>query len=341
MDQQKNHYRESGVDAARGDELVEWMQNNGKLLSTPNRFGKVIDGIGGFAGIFSLAITKFKKPALVASTDGVGTKLLLGLSTERIENIGQDLVAMCVNDLYTVGAIPLFFLDYYATGHLMPEQFKSILSSIKLSCDLCQMALLGGETAEMPGLYAKGHFDLAGFVVGVVDEEDRLGPHRTQLGDKVVAFGSSGFHSNGFSLIRKWLADKPRPDLIEKLMTPTRLYNAIPELFARRGHSLHALANITGGGISGNLPRVLKQGLNAQIDFKKLPTPEWMKDFIKSNDVSLHDVEEVFNLGVGMIAITDAKSLDDFIRDAAELGLEPHLIGELVAGTSQPLVTYD
>lgn len=340
MTQQTNHYRDSGVDTEKSDELVDWLQSKSKPMISPFGFGKVADGIGGFAGLFSLNTSTMKKPTLVASTDGIGTKLLLGLKTERIESLGQDLVAMCVNDLYTVGAVPLFFLDYFATGQISSEQFKLILSSIKSSCTHCGMPLLGGETAEMPGLYAPKHFDLAGFVVGIVDEDSRLGAHRTRQGDLVIAFKSSGFHSNGYSLIRSWLSKNDRPDLVEQLMAPTKLYAAIPELIRRHPQSFHALANITGGGISGNLPRVLGRDLKAKIAFEKLPTDDWMRQFIRSNGAMEKDVESVFNLGAGMIAIIDPENGDGFMRDAEELALEPHHIGDVTRGRGVPEVEF-
>jgi len=328
-DSKENLYKASGVDTHTGDALVEWLQAKRQIFSHPAALGSVVDGIGGFAGLFSVDFTRFKKPTLVASTDGVGTKLLLGLDSDHYENLGQDLVAMCVNDLYTAGAVPLFFLDYYATGSLDATQFKRILSSIQSSCRDCEMALLGGETAEMPGLYSKGHFDLAGFVVGVVDHENRLGAHLVEIGDVVIAFESSGFHSNGYSLIRKWLKEKPQPSLIPKLMTPTKLYHTVPKLLQHHRPSIHALANITGGGISGNLPRVLKNNQKAVINFELLPTPLWMKQFINLNNASLNDVEPVFNLGVGMMAIVSPKNLQTLITDANELGLQAHIVGDI------------
>jgi phosphoribosylformylglycinamidine cyclo-ligase len=206
------------------------------------------------------------------------------------------------------------------------------------------MALLGGETAEMPGLYEKGHFDLAGFVVGAVDGDQRLGPHRVKAGDHLVAFEATGFHSNGYSLVRKWLKEKPRPDLVSTLMTPTKLYSEIPELFLKYPETFHALANITGGGISGNLPRVLPENTIAEITFDMIPTPAWMKDFILSHVESLRDVEEVFNLGAGMIAVVDTDTSGEFWRDAKEMGLKPHVIGTVKETESQvkvaPTVKY-
>lgn len=339
-DGSKNLYKEAGVDTAKGDALVDWLQAKKSSFIHPRGLGRVAEGIGGFAGLFSLDISRFKKPSLVASTDGVGTKLLLGLQENLCAGLGQDLVAMCVNDLYTVGATPLFFLDYYATGALDEGQFRQVLGAIKTSCETCGMALLGGETAEMPGLYEKGHFDLAGFVVGVVDEDLRLGPAKVKAGDILVSFASSGFHSNGYSLIRKWLKDRPRPDLRERLLAPTKLYCEIPELILRHKDSFHALANITGGGISGNLPRVIPDHLAAVIDKSTLPIPHWMHEFIKSNGSEFTGVEEVFNLGVGMIAVVAEMGLKDFMSSARELNLDPVVIGQIKASQGPAYVQY-
>jgi phosphoribosylformylglycinamidine cyclo-ligase len=333
-------YKDAGVDTAAGDALVSWLQSEKTSFHHPRGFGSVRDGIGSFAGLFSLKLSNFESPALVASTDGVGTKLLLGLESKLTGQLGQDLVAMCVNDLYTVGAAPLFFLDYYATGVLNQEQFKEVLSSIKTACDACGMALLGGETAEMPGLYNKGHFDLAGFVVGIVDEARRLGPDRVRVGDRLIAFASTGFHSNGYSLIRKWLKASPRDDLLEAIMTPTKLYSEIPDLLVKWPYSLRALANITGGGISGNLPRVLPNDTIAEIYPQQIPTPAWMAAFIASNNVTLTEVEPVFNLGCGMIAVVAKDDATAFMVSASEMGLAPRDIGQIAKGKGPAIVQY-
>jgi phosphoribosylformylglycinamidine cyclo-ligase len=333
-------YKAAGVDVDQGDALADWLASDKghAQFVHPRGLGRVDSGIGGFAGIFSTQFSKFKSPQLVASTDGVGTKLLLGLQQDRISGLGQDLVAMCVNDLYTVGAAPLFFLDYFATGALSSEQFKKILQSIKESCQTCDMALLGGETAEMPGLYAKGHFDLAGFVVGVVDADDKLGPDKTKAGDVLVAFESTGFHSNGYSLIRKWLQERPElltTELVDFLLTPTRLYPEVLTLKAELGTGFHALANITGGGISGNLPRVIHDDLVAVIDRGQVFTPEWINQFIKQFVKDKWAVESVFNLGVGMISVVDASVADRFIEMSSQLGLKANKIGSLEARGSE------
>ncbi len=338
-------YKDAGVDTEKGDQLADWLSEdkNQKSFIHPKGLGKVTSGIGGFAGLFEVNFKHMSNPQLVASTDGVGTKLLLGLQQEMIDDLGQDLVAMCANDLYTIGATPLFFLDYYATGALSSDQFKQVLSSIQSSCKVCSMALLGGETAEMPGLYEKGHFDLAGFIVGVVDEKKRLGSHKTKEGDVLISLQSSGFHSNGFSLIRKWLKDHPKlasQDLVKNLMKPTRLYPEIVDLALKFETGLASVANITGGGISGNLPRVVSDDLDSEIKFSDLPTETWMKNFILDSGSTLKDVEPVFNLGVGMIAVVDKKEAENFVKTCAELNLKPTVIGKLVSGKGPSKVIY-
>jgi phosphoribosylformylglycinamidine cyclo-ligase len=340
INQETNHYKAAGVDTDAGDAVVDWLQASKEPFKHPQGFGQVLDGIGGFAGLFSINSGSMKQPTLVASTDGVGTKLILGLDHNHCQNLGQDLVAMCVNDLYTVGASPLFFLDYYATGQLNPDQFKDVLTSIQNSCKQCGMALLGGETAEMPGLYHKGHFDLAGFVVGIVDQQKRLGPHRVSDGDVLISLNSTGFHSNGYSLIRKWLNERPRPDLTEKLLAPTALYSCIPKLIDIFPSTFKACANITGGGISGNLPRVLPENSCAEIKFSDLPTPLWMKSFIESNDASILSVEPVFNLGVGMIAVIDPNETTKFINELKQYQIESRVIGMVHTSRERAHVRY-
>lgn len=322
----KDLYKESGVDIEQGDALVDWLQSKEQQTSRGNKTGSVVDGIGGFAGLFLPNLKGYDEPMLVASTDGVGTKLLLALKEKNLKGVGIDLVAMCVNDLYCVGARPMFFVDYYATGVLDADQFKDVLSGIKAGLKQCETPLLGGETAELPGLYEKGHFDLAGFVVGLVDGKKRLGPHLAKNGDKIFAIPSNGFHSNGYSLVRKWLdGSKPSAELIRHVLQPTVIYDFMPDLVDKLGTSaIHAVANITGGGISGNLPRVLPEHLRASIRFDALPTPTWMKEFILGNTASLMDVEPVFNLGAGMLAVVAPESGDafaSFIKERAGLSV--------------------
>lgn len=334
----RNFYKESGVDVEKGDALVDWLQSDSQTRSEQ---GEIVSGIGGFAALYRPRLQGMRDPLLVASTDGVGTKVLLGLEQKQLEGLGIDLVAMCVNDLYTVGARPLFFLDYYATGVLDEEQFKAVLSGIKRGLQACGAALLGGETAELPGLYKKGHFDLAGFVVGIVEASERLGPERVKAGDTLIALESSGFHSNGYSLLRKWLAEKPASaELTTKILAPTKIYHEIPELIQKLGSAIHGLANITGGGISGNLPRVLPDGLSAEIVRETIPTPAWMQAFCKANGAGFEDVEGVFNMGAGMIAVVANEAADDFLDLTSELKLKSAKVGKVVSRLGPAGVSY-
>lgn len=335
----KDLYKESGVDVAKGDALVDWLQSR---KADQVSGGEVVSGIGGFAALFRPDFSGMEDPLLVTGTDGVGTKVLLGIEQNQLEGLGVDLVAMCVNDLYTVGGRPLFFLDYYATGILDEKQFKAILSGIRKGLAQSNAALLGGETAELPGLYEKGHFDLAGFVVGVVDGKKRLRPEMVQRGDKLIALNASGFHSNGYSLVRKWLSEKSvDATTLNRILEPTKIYYEVPELLKRLGWGpLHALANITGGGISGNLPRVLPEGLDAQIDPEKIPTPDWMRAFYESHGARFEDVEGVFNMGAGMIAAVAAEAEAKFHQVCKDLGLGSSTIGEMIPGSGESRVRY-
>ena len=348
----RDPYRDAGVNIEAGDAVVDWLLNTGKSKTSGSRgakgvrrVGEIVSGIGGFAGLFRPEFKRCKDPLLVASTDGVGTKLLLGLEHNALEGLGQDLVAMCANDLYTIGARPMFFLDYYATGKLDPKQFRSVLTGIRNSCNTCSMALLGGETAELPGLYEGKHFDLAGFVVGLVDGRNHLGPQHVKAGDILYAVESSGFHSNGYSLIRKWLSrgkGRTPKSLISRILAPTRLYPEIPQLLDELGtKGFHALANITGGGISGNLPRVLPNGTTASIVPALLPTQKWMREFIDANTDSWRDVEHVFNLGAGMIAVVPKSGTARFERAAHNVGLAVHAIGDVRKGRGEAKVVYN
>lgn len=329
-------YRESGVDIEKADKLVDWIKDTESVQKT--KHGSTVSGVGGFAALFRPDFSGLEKPLLVTGTDGVGTKVMLGCEFNNVKGLGQDLVAMCVNDLYTLGARPLFFLDYYATGALDEAQFKDVVSGIKGALDACDAILIGGETAEMPGLYEKGHFDLAGFIVGCVDEEKVLGPHRVKEDDTLYALESSGFHSNGFSLIRKWVAEnKPTEETLAKLLAPTKLYFEIPNLVEKLGpETIHAAANITGGGISGNLPRVMPNGADCQIDFNEIPVQTWAKEFIESNGASLMDVETTFNLGCGMIVSISKEAESEFESACSSMKLGFKKVGKVkLTGSSE------
>ncbi|MGE0171246.1 MAG: phosphoribosylformylglycinamidine cyclo-ligase [Oligoflexales bacterium] len=320
-------YKEAGVDIDKADKLVDWLTEK----NTTKHGHKILSGIGGFCGLLQPDLKGYEEPVLVASTDGVGTKILLAIQQNNLTGIGQDLVAMCVNDLYTVGAKPLFFLDYYASGVLDENQFKAVLTSIKDSVAQCGAALLGGETAELPGLYAKGHFDLAGFVVGIVDNKKRIRPETVKPGDKIIGFRSSGFHSNGYSLVRKWVDTRNDWDTetISRLLTPTKIYSQIPELVkVAPANSIHSLAHITGGGISGNLPRGAGEDIQFEIVKSEIPTPAWMSKFIAAQGKSFDDLESTFNWGVGMMAIVDADAEARIFEAAKMLELEPVRLGQ-------------
>ncbi len=325
-----NLYKKSGVDVEKGDALVDWLKEDAASeRRRSNQAGELVEGIGGFSGLFRPNFVGMKDPVLVASTDGVGTKLLLAIEEDYLEGVGIDLVAMCANDLFCIGARPMFFLDYYATGVLSSDQFKRVLVGIKHGLKLCDTPLLGGETAELPGLYEKGHFDLAGFIVGAVDNDKKLGPHLVKAGDKLYALASSGFHSNGYSLVRRWIKERPVDKAtIQKLLEPTKIYGKIPDMLHQLGHGkVHAIANITGGGISGNLPRVIPQNLRCEIAVGKLPIPAWMSQFIKDNDSTVLEVESVFNIGAGMIVAVDAESAKEFETVSARFDFGPKEIG--------------
>jgi phosphoribosylformylglycinamidine cyclo-ligase len=320
-------YKEAGVDIDKADKLVDWLTEK----NTAKHGHKILSGIGGFCGLLQPDLKGYEEPVLVASTDGVGTKILLAIQQNNLKGIGQDLVAMCVNDLYTVGAQPLFFLDYYASGILDEAQFKTVLTSIKDGVAQCGAALLGGETAELPGLYAKGHFDLAGFVVGIVDNKKRIRPETIKPGDKIIGFKSSGFHSNGYSLIRKWVDARKSWDAntLNYLLTPTKIYSQIPQLVKEMpAGSIHSFAHITGGGISGNLPRGAGEDIQFEIEKSAIPTPKWMAGFIAAQGKTFDELETTFNWGVGMMAVVDS-SVESKIFEAAEkLELEPVRLGQ-------------
>ena len=331
-------YKQAGVDINQAENLVNWLQ---KDKDDPSSKGLHLSGIGGFASLYKADFSKYHSPILASSTDGVGTKVLLALENDFLDHIGIDLVAMCVNDLYTVGADPLFFLDYYASGRINSRHFKSIISSIKRGLKTCGASLLGGETAEMPGLYSGNHLDLAGFVVGLVDEHLLLNKSLVKENDILIGLPSNGFHSNGYSLIRKWLKDKPASsDVIKKLLSPTKIYSEIPQLcseFSLKG--LRSFAHITGGGVPGNLSRILPDHLSATISFSELQTPPWMKKFILSNTDQIKDVVDVFNFGVGMIACISKDIKDDFLYFLSEFNAKGFEIGVIKKriGSSRPV----
>ena len=316
-------YRDAGVDIAAGDALVEAIKPLARSTSRAGAMG----GLGGFGALFDLKAAGFRDPILVSTTDGVGTKLRVAIETGLHDTVGIDLVAMCVNDLVVQGAEPLFFLDYFATGRLDVRQARSVIAGIAEGCRQAGCALVGGETAEMPGIYGGGDYDLAGFAVGAV-ERDSILPRGVAHGDTILALASSGVHSNGFSLVRRivaasglaWTAPAPfAPDLSlgQALMTPTRIY-VRPLLALHRAGLLKAAAHITGGGLPGNIPRVLPPGTVAALEpaWSVPPVFRWLA---RTGGVSAEEMTRVFNCGLGMvIVVSDPDAAIALLTEAGE-----------------------
>jgi phosphoribosylformylglycinamidine cyclo-ligase len=328
-------YREAGVDIAAGEALVEAIKPLARATDRPGTLG----GLGGFGALFDLRAAGFRDPVLVASTDGVGTKLRVAIEAGRHDTVGQDLVAMCVNDLVVQGAEPLFFLDYFATGRLRLEQAREVIAGIAQGCRMAGCALVGGETAEMPGMYAAEDYDLAGFAVGAA-ERDALLPRGDLIpGDVLLGLASSGVHSNGFSLVRRIVAGSghawddpagfaPGETLAEALLTATRIY--VPALLAlHRAGLLKAAAHITGGGLPGNLPRVLPSGLEAVIDAGTWPVPPVFTWLAAAGDVATAEMLRVFNCGIGMVCVVAAARAAAALDQLAAAGERAFRIGVL------------
>ena len=324
-------YRDSGVDIDAGNNLVEAI----KPLAGSTRRAGAEAGLGGFGALFDLKQAGFQDPILVATTDGVGTKLKIAIEAGRHETIGIDLVAMCVNDLVVQGAEPLFFLDYYASGKLDLDVGRAIIAGIAAACLESGCALVGGETAEMPGLYAEGDYDLAGFAVGAVERGQVITGADVRVGDAILGLGSSGVHSNGFSLVRKAVAlagldyQQPAPfepdvSLAKALLRPTRLYVRAP-LAAIRSGGVKALAHITGGGLIENVPRVLSPGLQAAIDASRWQLPpvfSWLKCL---TGINAHEMARTFNCGIGMVMIVEEarrQAIIDLLQEQGETVFE-------------------
>ena len=322
----KISYKDSGVDIDAGNSFVENIKPFIKETLTPN----VIGGIGSFAGAFRLP-TGYKKPVLLSATDGVGTKLKLAIEAKKFDTVGIDLVAMCVNDLICNFGEPLYFLDYYATAKLDINEATQVVKGITEGCKISECALIGGETAEMPGMYNEGDFDLAGFAVGIAEEDEMDRVSHTKAGDVLVALSSSGVHSNGFSLVRKVLesanmdinSDFNGKPIIETLLTPTRIY--VKE-FKKLKDKINSLAHITGGGIVENLPRVLPDNLKAIVykdKIKILPIFEFLSKYVEENEMY-----RTFNMGVGMIFVVSKENVDEVLESS-----DGYVIGELIEGS--------
>ena len=320
-------YKDSGVDITKGNKLIEKIKPIAKSTLRPG----VLNGLGGFGAMFEIPLDKYKNPVLVSGTDGVGTKLMVAEMLNKHDTIGIDLVAMCVNDLIVQGAEPLFFLDYYATGSLNTEIATSVISGIGEGCIRSGCSLIGGETAEMPGMYKGEEYDLAGFCVGIVEKDNIIDGSKVSVGDQIIALGSSGPHSNGYSLIRKVLEKTtPSSEQLEALLEPTRIY-VKSILSLNKSHPIHAISHITGGGLLENIPRVLPKNLAAKLDSNSWETPEifnWIQDQGKIDTTEMY---RVLNCGVGMIVIVPKESLDDSIKLLNSNGEDSWLIGEIVS----------
>jgi len=338
VENQSYTYAKAGVSIAAGNALVKAIGPLAKSTARPGADAS----LGGFGGFFDLKAAGYKDPLLVAANDGVGTKVKLAIDSGRHDEVGIDLVAMCVNDLIVQGAEPLFFLDYFATGKLEPGIAEAVIAGIAEGCRQAGCALIGGETAEMPGMYAEGDYDLAGFCVGAVERGEALTGDKVKAGDIILGLASSGVHSNGYSLVRRLAADKgwklDRPALfdqdrllIEALLEPTRIYvkSLLPVV---RGGRIAALAHITGGGLLENIPRVLPQGLHAQIDAAAWPQPRLMAFLQAQGNIEPEEMARTFNCGIGMIAVVDSLNADGVSRELEAAGETLFRIGRIEQG---------
>lgn len=328
-------YKDAGVDIDAGNRFVDMIKPLVKQTNRP----EVLTDIGGFGGLFSLHSDKYKRPTLVSSTDGVGTKLKLAFMMDKHDTVGIDLVAMCVNDIIVQGAEPLFFLDYLATGKLSPEKAVEIVKGISEGCKQSNCALLGGETAEMPGMYADGEYDLAGFSVGVVDNDAIIDGSTITTGDRIIGLASTGLHSNGYSLARKVFLEAMEYDLNskpadlsqtlgEELLTPTRIYvKSILNLM--RDFTVKGVAHITGGGLLENLPRVLPQKCKAIIDSSSWEKPVIFEMLRDGGNIPEQEMFRTFNYGIGMTIVVPKQEVDDIMDRLAGLGETAYLIGEI------------
>lgn len=331
-------YRDSGVNIDAGNELVERIKPAVKKTNRPG----VVSGLGGFGGLFELPWADYKQPVLVSGTDGVGTKLKLAIETQKHDTIGIDLVAMCVNDIIVTGAEPLFFLDYYATGKLKLEVAQSVIEGIAEGCLQAGAALIGGETAEMPGMYAEEDYDLAGFSVGLVEKSKIISSDNVKAGDVLLGIASSGPHSNGYSLIRK-VVEHAQADLGQRfgeitladaLLAPTRIY--VKSLLSLiKQIDVHALAHITGGGLTENLPRVLPDHTQAIIDLNAWPQPDIFAWLQKNGQIEQTEMLRTFNCGIGMVVCLPKENAPQAIASLQASGEQVFEIGQIETSEQQ------
>lgn len=343
-DKSRLSYKDAGVDIDAGNALVQAIKPLAKATMRPG----ADSDLGGFGALFDLKAAGYADPILVAATDGVGTKLKVAIAAGRHETVGIDLVAMCVNDLVVQGAEPLFFLDYFATGKLDVEQARRVVAGISEGCRQAGCALIGGETAEMPGMYGAGDYDLAGFAVGAAERGRLLDGHGCGTGDVLIGLASSGVHSNGYSLVRRVVEtaglsyDDPAPFAPETtlgaaLLTPTRIYVKSCLAAIRAGH-VKALAHITGGGFPENIPRVLPQGMAAELEASALPLPSVFRWLAETGGIGATEMARTFNCGIGMVVVVPGDRTEDAIAMFREQGEDARLIGRLVERGDGPAV---
>jgi len=335
---EKLTYKDSGVDITAGYKSVELIKAHIAKTYTKG----VVSEIGGFGGLFAIDKNEYEQPILVAGTDGVGTKLLVAFMADKHDTIGEDCVAMCVNDVLCVGAKPLFFLDYVATGKLKPEHVAQIVEGIANGCVKARAALIGGETAEMPGLYSKGHYDLAGFAVGIVDRKDVIDGSQTVRGDVIIGIPSNGLHSNGFSLVRKVIFEvgnykcddyipEFRATIADELLRPTFIYvNPVYDII--RKISVKGISHITGGGFYENIPRMLPSNLRASVSVKPIPKQAIFEFLKKCGNIDDHEMYSTFNMGIGMAMTVSKDNADKLLDEFKVHNIEAVVLGEVVAG---------
>lgn len=338
-------YKKAGVDIAAGNEAVERMKKHVKRTFRP----EVMTDLGGFGALFGLNKDKYAEPVLVSGTDGVGTKLKIAFAMDKHDTIGIDAVAMCVNDIVVQGAEPLFFLDYLACDKVVPEKIEAIVAGIAEGCSQSGCALIGGETAEMPGMYSEGEYDIAGFTVGVVDKSKIVNGSRIAPGDTVIGLASSGVHSNGFSLVRKLLLEEAGYALTDKLpelggaslgdvlLTPTKLY-VKPVLALLEKVDVKGMAHITGGGFIENIPRVLPEGVDVEINYGSWPILPIFDLLQKKGNVSNRDMFTTFNMGIGLVIVVAEDQAEAAVAALKQAGETPYVIGKVTEG--QRAVTF-
>lgn len=331
-------YKDAGVDKEAGYREVQLIKKMVKKTFSPS----VISDLGGFGGLFKLDPAEYKEPVLVSGTDGVGTKLDIAFRMDKHDTIGIDAVAMCANDILCQGAKPLFFLDYIATGKLIPEKMAQIVEGVVEGCLQANMALIGGETAEMPGIYQTDHYDIAGFAVGIVEREKMIVPGKVKIGDRLIGLKSSGLHSNGFSLVRKIIFERTShtldtliPELNqtlgEAILTPTKIYvkDVLPLLDQ---FHIHAIAHITGGGLYENLPRVLSDGQSVRWDISHYQIPPIFELLEKWGQVARREMFATFNMGIGMVLFISPEELPALLKNLTNRGIAFVEMGEVIAG---------